>query len=127
MSLNSPLGRVLGLGSAGAGTEHFIAQRVSAIALLLLGSWFLYRLFTFDSFAFLEVVRFIGDPLNGILLTLLVLTLAYHSWLGIQVVIEDYVHAPLLKAASLIGARFAHVLVAVAAVYAILLIGLHRL
>ena len=127
MSLNSPLGRVLGLGSAGAGTEHFIAQRVSAIALLLLGSWFLYRLFTFDSFAFLDVVRFIGNPLNGIFLTLLVLTLAYHSWLGIQVVVEDYVHAPLLKAASLIVARFAHVLVAVAAVYAILLIGLHRL
>jgi len=127
VSLNSPLGRVLGLGSAGAGTDHFIAQRVSAIGLLLLGSWFLYRLFTLDSFAFLDAVRFIGAPLNGVLLTLLVLTLAYHSWLGLQVVIEDYVHAPLLKAASLIAARFAHVFVAVAAVYAILLIGLQRL
>jgi succinate dehydrogenase / fumarate reductase membrane anchor subunit len=124
VSLNSPLGRVLGLGSAGEGTGHFIAQRVSAIGLVLLGTWFLYCVFTLDSLAFLDVVRFVGEPLNGVLLTLLTLTVAYHSWLGIQVVIEDYVHAPLLKAVSLIFVWFAHVFLAVAAVYAILIVGL---
>jgi succinate dehydrogenase / fumarate reductase membrane anchor subunit len=127
VSLQSPLGRVLGLGSAGEGTGHFVAQRVSSVALLLLGIWFLYRMFTLDSFAFLDVVRFIGDPLNGVLLVLLALTSAHHSWLGVQVVIEDYVHAPLLKTLSLISARFAHVFFAVAAVYAILIVGLQRL
>lgn len=124
MSLNSPLGRVLGLGSAGEGTGHFIAQRVSAIGLVLLGTWFLYCVFTLDSLAFLDVVRFVGEPLNGVLLTLLTLTVAYHSWLGIQVVIEDYVHAPLLKVVSLIFVWFAHVFLAVASVYAILIVGL---
>jgi succinate dehydrogenase / fumarate reductase membrane anchor subunit len=124
VSLNSPLGRVLGLGSAGEGTGHFIAQRVSAIGLVLLGTWFLYCVFTLDSLAFLDVVRFVGEPLNGVLLTLLTLTVAYHSWLGIQVVIEDYVHAPLLKVVSLIFVWFAHVFLAVASVYAILIVGL---
>lgn len=127
MSLTTPLSRVLGLGSAGEGTGHFVGQRLSAIALLLLGGWFLYQMFTLESFAFLDVLRFVGDPLNGVLLILLCVTLAYHSWLGVQVVIEDYVHAPLLKIVSLIAARFAHFFVAVAAVYAILYVGLGRL
>lgn len=127
MSLVSPLGRVLGLGSAGDGTGHFIGQRVSAIALLLLGAWFLYCMFTLESFAFLDVLRFVGDPLNGVLLILLCLTVAYHSWLGVRVVIEDYVHAPLLKIASLIAAQFAHLFVTAVAVYAILYVGLGRL
>lgn len=127
MSLHSPLGRVLGLGSAGEGTGHFVGQRVSSIALLLLGTWFLYCMFTIESFAFLDVLRFVGEPLNGVLLILLSVTMAYHSWLGVQVVIEDYVHSPLLKIGSLIAARFAHVFVAVAAVYAILSVGLDRL
>jgi succinate dehydrogenase / fumarate reductase membrane anchor subunit len=127
VSLRTPLGRVLGLGSAGEGTGHFVGQRVSALALLLLGAWFGYHLFTLDSFAFLDAVRFIGNPLNAVLLVLLVLTLAYHSWLGVQAVIEDYVHAPVLKILSLVASRFVHVFVAVAAVYAILVVGLHRL
>lgn len=127
MSLQTPLGKVLGLGSAGEGTGHFISQRLSAVGLLLLGSWFTWRLFTFESFAFLEAVRFIGDPLNGLLLVLLSLTLAYHSWLGIRVIVEDYVHAPLLKICLLIASRFAHVFLAAAAVYSILAIGFGRL
>lgn len=127
MSLDTPLGRVLGLGSAGKGTGHFVAQRVSAIALLLLGTWFLYCMFTMESFAFLEVRRFVGEPWNGVLLILLSVTLAYHSMLGVQVIIEDYVHTALPKMLSLTAARFAHVVVAVAAVYAVLSVGLDRL
>lgn len=123
MSLKTPLGRVLGLGSAKAGTEHFIGQRISAIALALLGVWFAWQMFTLDSFAYLEVIRFIRTPFNSILLILLSLTLAYHSWLGIQVVIEDYVHAPLLKSAALLSSRFAHAVAAIVAVYAVLRIG----
>ena len=127
MSLQTPLGKVLGLGSAGEGTGHFINQRLSAVALILLGGWFTWRIFTLESFAFLEVVRFIGDPLNGLLLILLTLTLAYHSWLGIRVVVEDYVHAPLLKIGLLIATRFVHIFLAAAALYAIVGVGLGRL
>lgn len=126
MSLRTPLGKVLGLGTAKDGTEHFIAQRISAIALMLLGGWFMVSLSGLDSFTYLDVTRFIAQPLNSVLLTLLVLTMSYHSYLGVQVVIEDYVHAHGLKLLSLIASRFAHIFVTVAAVYAILRIGIVR-
>jgi succinate dehydrogenase / fumarate reductase membrane anchor subunit len=124
MSLKTPLGRVLGLGSAKDGTEHWWGQRVSAVALLLLGSWFLYSLLQLQSLTYLDVIRFVSVPLNGVLLSLLSITLAYHSYLGVQVVIEDYVHASGTKVVSLLLSRFAHFFVAIAAVYAILVIGI---
>jgi succinate dehydrogenase / fumarate reductase membrane anchor subunit len=124
MSLRSPLSRVLGLGSAKDGTDHWWAQRVTAVALVFLGGWFVYALVRLDSMTYLDVVRFIGQPLNAVLLTLLSLTLAYHSYLGVQVVIEDYVHEPGSKVVSLLLSRFAHIFVAIAAVYAILIIGI---
>jgi succinate dehydrogenase / fumarate reductase membrane anchor subunit len=124
MSLKSPLGRVLGLGSAKEGTDHWWGQRISAVALILLGGWFVYSLIRLESLTYLDVIRFIGVPLNAVLLSLLSITLAYHSWLGVQVVIEDYVHAPGTKVVSLLLSRFAHAFVAIAAVYAILVIGI---
>ena len=124
MSLRSPLGRVLGLGSAKDGTAHWWGQRVSAVALAFLGLWFAVALATMSGFSHAEAVEFIGRPFNSILLLLLTLTLAYHSYLGLQVVIEDYVHAPGLKLASLLLSRFAHILLGVAAAFAVLKIGL---
>jgi succinate dehydrogenase / fumarate reductase membrane anchor subunit len=124
MSLRSPLGRVLGLGSAKDGTSHWWGQRVSAIALLVLGLWFAFALATMSGFSYADAISFIGRPVNSILLILLTLTLAYHSYLGLQVVIEDYVHAPGLKLASLLLSRFAHILLGVAATFAVLKIGL---
>ena len=124
MSLRSPLGRVLGLGSAKDGTSHWWGQRVSAVALVILGLWFAFALATMSGFSYAEAVSFIGRPGNSILLLLLTLTLAYHSYLGLQVVIEDYVHAPGLKLASLLLSRFAHILLGVAAAFAVLKIGL---
>ena len=124
MSLRTPLGRALGLGTAKDGTEHFIAQRISAIALVLLGCWFLYEMAVIESMAYLEVIRFIAAPLNSVLLSLLCVTVAWHSYLGVQVVIEDYVQAHGLKIMSLIASRFAHVFLAIVSVYAVLRIGL---
>jgi len=124
MSLRSPLGHVLGLGSAKDGTSHWWGQRVSAIALLFLGLWFAYALATMSGFSHDDAVSFIGRPVNSVLLLLLTLTLAYHSYLGLQVVIEDYVHAPGLKLASLLLSRFAHVSLGVVAAFAVLKIGL---
>ena len=125
MSLRSPLGRVLGLGTAKDGTSHWWGQRVSAIALLFLGLWFAVSLATMSGFSHAQAVTFIGRPLNSILLLLLSVTLTYHSYLGIQVVIEDYVHAPGIKLGALILSRFAHMLLAAAAVFAILKVGLN--
>ena len=124
MSLRTPLGQVLGRGSAKDGTGHFFGQRVSGVGLLLLGLWFACSLATLPGFSHAEALDFIGAPLNGVLLLLLVAALAYHSNLGVQVVIEDYVHGHGLKLASLIISRFAHSFLAVAAIYAIVKIGL---
>ena len=125
MSLRTPLGRVLGLGTAKDGTSHWWGQRVSAVALLLLGLWFARWLAVTPDFSHAAAVTEIGRPINSILLLLLAVTLAYHSYLGIQVVIEDYVHAPGLKVATLLFSRFAHILLVAAAVFAILKIGLN--
>ena len=124
MSLRTPLGRVLGLGTAKDGTGHFWGQRLSAIALVLLGLWFAYSLATLAGLSHSDAVVFIGAPVNSVLLLLLVLAVAYHSYLGVQVVIEDYVLGHGLRIISLILSRFAHVLLAVAAIYAVLKIGL---
>jgi succinate dehydrogenase / fumarate reductase membrane anchor subunit len=123
MSLRTPLGNVLGLGSAKDGTGHFWGQRLSGIGLLILGLWFVYSVLTMPGFAYADALAFIGAPVNGVLLLLLVVTMSYHSTLGVQVVIEDYVHGHGLKLASLIISRFAHTFLAVAAIYAIIKIG----
>lgn len=124
MSLRTPLGRVLGLGTAREGTEHWWAQRVSAVALLLLGAWFVIAIVMLDGLDHAAAVAFVAAPWNGVLLMLLSVTLAYHSYLGVQVVVEDYVHAPGIKVVSLMFSRFAHLFVAVAAVYAIVRVGI---
>ena len=124
MSLRSPLGRVLGSGSANDGTEHWWAQRVTAVALLILGLWFLLSLLQLDGFAHATLSTWIGRPFTGVMMLLLCLTLAWHSYLGVQVVLEDYVHGRLVIVVSLLLNRFAHAFLAIAAVLAILKISL---
>lgn len=124
MSLRTPLGRVLGSGTAKNGTEHFWMQRVSAVALLLLGSWFVIAVLINQQLAYDDLIAFIEAPLNAVLLSLLSMVVAYHSYLGVQVVVEDYVHGALLKVVSLLLSKFAHVFMAIATVYAILNIGI---
>ncbi len=108
-----------------AGTRHFVAQRVTAILLVFLGLWFAGSIIGLDALVHGVVVAFVADPLNVFLLTLLTVTLAYHSYLGVQVVIEDYVHANSIKVASLIASSLAHVLIAIALTYSIFKIGLN--
>ncbi|MDJ0812159.1 MAG: succinate dehydrogenase, hydrophobic membrane anchor protein [Woeseiaceae bacterium] len=124
MSLRAPLGRVLGLGTAKDGTDHWWAQRISGVALALLGLWFVASLVMLPSLEHYTVVDFISRPINTVLLALLCLTIAYHSHLGVQVVIEDYVHGHGVKIVSLVLSRFVHIFVAVLSIYAILRIGL---
>lgn len=120
MSLRSPLGRVLGSGSAKEGTDHWWSQRVTAVALLVLGGWFLISMMALGGFDQPSIQVWAGRPWNSVMLLLLGVTLAYHSSLGLQVVIEDYVHGPFLKTASLVLNKFAHAVVAAAASFAVL-------
>jgi succinate dehydrogenase / fumarate reductase membrane anchor subunit len=120
MSVVSPLNRVLGLGSAKDGVEHWWAQRLTAVALLPLGLWFVAASVGLDDFGHASVVEWMQAPMNSVLLLLTVLTLTYHSALGVQMVIEDYVGATGLKVALLMLITLAHFAVAVTGVFAIL-------
>ncbi len=91
MSVVSPLNRVLGLGSAKDGVEHWWAQRLTAVALLPLGLWLVAASVGLNDFGHASVVEWMQAPMNSVLLLLTVLTLTYHSALGVQMVIEDYV------------------------------------
>ncbi|MBM4196164.1 MAG: succinate dehydrogenase, hydrophobic membrane anchor protein [Gammaproteobacteria bacterium] len=119
MSLRSPLGRVLGLGSARSGFGHWWAQRLTAAALVPLGLWFAFSMAGLASTDYWSVTAWIAEPLHATLLLLLLLSLLYHSSLGLQVVIEDYVHHGAARLIALVGTQFLHVLMAVAGIYAI--------
>jgi succinate dehydrogenase / fumarate reductase, membrane anchor subunit len=120
MSLRSPLGRVLGLGSAKDGTGHWWAQRVSAAALIPLTLWFMLSLLSLPALDYATVRAWLSVPLSGLLALLLVAVLTYHSYLGTTVVIEDYVHAAGTKLLSLLLLRFLYVLTGGACIFAIL-------
>jgi succinate dehydrogenase / fumarate reductase membrane anchor subunit len=120
MSLRSPIGRVLGLGAAKEGFSHWWLQRVTSVALVLLGLWFVFALLRMPTFQHEFVVAWIAMPLNAVLLLLLIGTLVYHSQLGVQVVVEDYVHHHGLKIATMMLLTFAHVAVAALAIFAVL-------
>ncbi|MEZ5513016.1 MAG: succinate dehydrogenase, hydrophobic membrane anchor protein [Steroidobacteraceae bacterium] len=119
MSLRSPLGRALGKGSAGEGAGHWLAQRVTSVALVPLGLWFVFSLTSLPSFLYGDVAMWLRRPWNAVLLLAFVLVLVWHSRLGIQVVIEDYVHGKGAKPAALLTSTLLHLLLAVALVFAI--------
>lgn len=123
MSLHSPLGRFFGLLADESGTGHFWGQRLSAIVLTFLGLWLMFSLTTMRELDHAGAITFIAAPLNNVLLLLLSLAVAYHSYLGVQVVIDDYVHGRRIRVVALMLSRLAHSLLAVTALYAILKIG----
>ena len=124
MSLRSPLGKVIGLGTAKGGASHWWNQRVTAVALLVLTVWFASALLRMPDFSYPVVTTWIGKPLNAILMSLLVGTMAWHSQLGVQVVVEDYVTGKGLKIAAIIANTFFAVAVAAVTVFAILKLSL---
>jgi len=124
VSLVTPLNRVLGLGSAKEGVEHWWGQRLSAIALVALGLWFVAALIRLDDMSYASVVDWLQAPVASILMILTLLTAVYHSKLGVQMVVEDYVHQPALKVSTLILSVFVHIGAAVAGVFAVLKVAL---
>ena len=119
-TLRSPLGRVVGLGSAKEGVEHWWQQRLTAIALVPLTLWFVVALLGHLGGDHAQAVQWIGSPVPAILLVLLIGTTFYHAALGVQVVIEDYVHEEWLKLTALVLLRLVCFLLAVAGIFAVL-------
>lgn len=124
MSLRSPLGRARGLGSAKSGTQHWWAQRLTAIALVPLTIWFVISMVAATGGDFASARAFIGNPVSAVLLILLIVATFHHAQLGLQVVIEDYVHTKPVEIALLIAVKGAAIALATAAVFSVLLIAL---
>jgi len=120
MSLRSPLGRVLGLGSARGGSSHWYAQRVTAVALVLLALWFVVSLASLAGASYEQVTGWLRSPLNSALALLLVIVGAWHAVLGLQVVVEDYVADKGARVVVLVAIKFAFVVAAVVGVLAVL-------
>jgi succinate dehydrogenase / fumarate reductase membrane anchor subunit len=123
-SLRTPLGRARGLGSAKEGVEHWWWQRLTAVALVPLSLWFAATLIGHLGGDYAAAVAWIGSPIPAILLILTVVTSLYHAALGVQVVIEDYVHKEWVKVTALILLRLVCFLLAVAGIFAVLRLSL---
>ena len=124
MSLRSPLGHARGLGSAKDGTHHIWVQRVSAIALVPLTLWFVFSVANLAGASYEQVHWWVSYPVVAVTLVLFIATALYHSMLGVQVVIEDYVGGEGMKLTALLLSKFFHIAVAVAAIFAVLKIAL---
>jgi succinate dehydrogenase / fumarate reductase, membrane anchor subunit len=119
-TLRSPLGSVVGLGSAKDGVHHWWLQRLTSIALVPLSIWFTVSILSLPSLDHVSVVSWMAQSWTALLLIVFVLVAAYHSQLGLRVVVEDYVNRSGTKILTLVILTFVHALLAVAGVFAIL-------
>ena len=117
--LRSPLGRAIGLGSAKEGVEHWWLQRITAVALVPLCLWFVIAIIRLVGADVDSVRDWVGNPLPAILLVLLLIATFYHASLGLQVVIEDYIHAEFAKLGLVIIVRLACFAFVVAGIFAV--------
>lgn len=119
MSMRTPLGRVRGLGSAKDGTDHFWAERITSVALVPLTFLFVWIVVAVVGKSHADAVALLGSPMVAIGLLALILTGIAHMRLGMQVIIEDYIHGEIIKMACLMANTFFSALVAIACVWAV--------
>ncbi len=124
MSLRSPLSHARGLGSAKDGVNHWVWQRLTALALIPLTFWFVASVAFYISADYAAMQAWVATPYVAVLLSLYLATLFHHSQLGLQVVIEDYVHTKWMNLSLLVLVKFSHVLLAAAGIFAVLKIAL---
>jgi succinate dehydrogenase / fumarate reductase membrane anchor subunit len=121
-SMRTPMARVRGLGAAKDGTGHWWAQRLSALAMIPLVLWFVTSVVAMSGADYVAVQAWIGSPVVAGLLILLICATFYHAHLGLQVVVEDYVHHEGTKFAALIAIKALAIVLALTGVLAVLTI-----
>jgi len=120
MNFQTPLARARGLGSAREGSHHWWRQRVTAVALFPLTLWFAVSASLLPSVDHAAVVRWVASPWNSLLLLSFILLSLYHAMLGLQTVMEDYVHNDWMKIVGMLGVRLLSAFLALASVFAVL-------
>ena len=120
----TPVGRARGLGSGKTGTGHFWWQRVTAVALVPLVAWFIGTLVSLAGADLATVYTVLARPFNAIAFALFAIAMFWHAKLGLQVIVEDYIHAPLAGAVAHLAILFICALAAIASVLAVLRIAL---
>jgi succinate dehydrogenase / fumarate reductase, membrane anchor subunit len=118
--LQSPLSRAVGRGSAKEGVEHWWAQKLTSVALVPLALWFVASVVALAGADRDAVVQWLHGPLAAILMVLLLIAVFYHLMLGIQVIVEDYVHSEWAKIPALVVNRLACYALGIAGVFAVL-------
>ncbi len=124
MGLRTPLGRAIGLGSAREGVSHWWWQRVTSVLLIPLSLWFVFSLASLVGADYQTVVDWMRSPIEAALLIMFLISTFYHAQLGVQVVIEDYVHTEWLKMASLLALGFITAFLCLVAVVLVLRVAL---
>ena len=124
MTPRTPLARIRGLGSAKEGVRNWWMQRLTAVALVPLSLWFVVSILSMVGADHATVSQWIGSPLVTVLLILCIVALFYHAQLGMQEIIEDYVHTEWLKVTSGIVLKFAAILLAIVCAVAVLKVSL---
>jgi succinate dehydrogenase / fumarate reductase membrane anchor subunit len=122
--MRSPLGRARGLGAARAGSGHWWAQRLTALALVPLTLWFLWSMIHLTGLPREALVIWLSSPLSLVLMLVLIVATFHHLQLGLQVVIEDYVHNEPIKLGSVLLLKALCVVLALVCIVSVLKIGL---
>ncbi len=120
MSFRTPLGRVRGLGSAKDGTGHWWMQRLTSLALVPITVWFVVSVIGMAGASYEEFSAWLADPLVACLFLVLIAATFYHAVLGLQVVVEDYVHNEAAKIATLLVVQAAAILLGLTAALSVL-------
>jgi succinate dehydrogenase / fumarate reductase membrane anchor subunit len=124
-TLRSPLGRARGLGSARAGSKHWWAQRLTAVALVPLTLWFIWSIMHLTGSSQADVADWLASPVRLALLLALIAATFHHLQLGMQVVIEDYVTQEGVKLATVLAVRGLCILLALICAISALALGLN--
>ena len=123
VDMRTPLGKVRGLGSAKEGTDHFWKQRLTALANVPLVLFFVWMIVSLNGASHAEVVATLSNPLVALLMLAVIFSVCLHMKLGMQVVIEDYIHSEGAKFALIILNTFFCVGIGLASAFAVLKLG----
>ncbi len=120
----TPLKTARGLGSAKTGVHHFAVQRVTAVALVFLACWFVWFVIGLMHADYLTASDAVAKPWNATLLIAFLVAMFWHAQLGLQVIIEDYLHSPGVAVLAQVAVRFICILGALASAFAVVIIAL---